>query len=97
MNIPGYREQRRSILVRASVYQEGPKNPLKGISLKPVVPALNASLGWVLGGSAFLRLLRQGGLQWHGVSVPLRSGDPVLCIWRTPLRLSRMYGPGLNL
>ena len=39
-----------SILVRAAGSQEGPKNPLKGIAMKPVVPALNASLGWVLEG-----------------------------------------------
>ena len=38
-------KQRRSILVRTAVFQEGPKNPLKGISVKPLVPALNAQFG----------------------------------------------------
>ena len=41
---------RRSILVRTAVYQEGPKNPLKGITLKPLVPALNAQFGVGAGG-----------------------------------------------
>jgi hypothetical protein len=41
---------RRSILVRSAVYQEGPKNPLKGISLKPLVLALNAQFGVGAGG-----------------------------------------------
>ena len=41
---------RRSILVRSAVYQEGPKNPLKGISLKPLVSALNAQFGVGAGG-----------------------------------------------
>ena len=31
--------------VRTAVFQEGPKNPLKGISVKPLVPALNAQFG----------------------------------------------------
>jgi len=30
--------------------EEEPKNSLKGISMKSLVLALNASLGWVLGG-----------------------------------------------
>ena len=42
--------RRRSILVRSAVYQEGPKNPLKGISLKPLVSALNAQFGVGAGG-----------------------------------------------
>ena len=40
----------RSILVRSAVYQEGPKNPLKGISLKPLVSAWDAQFGVDAGG-----------------------------------------------
>ena len=43
-------DQRRSILVRSAAYQEGPKNPLKGTSLKPLVSALNAQFGVGAGG-----------------------------------------------
>ena len=32
-------KQRRSILVVPAVFQEGPKNPLKGTSMKSLVPA----------------------------------------------------------
>ena len=53
-----------SILVRAAGSQEGPKNPLKGIAMKPVVPALNASLGWVLEG----RFHQKGNLAISGLS-----------------------------
>ena len=47
-------KKRRSILVRSAVYQEGPKNPLKGISLKPLVSALNAQFGVGAGGKCGL-------------------------------------------
>ena len=39
-----------SILVRSFVSQEGPKNPLKGISEKPLVSAANAQFGVGAGG-----------------------------------------------
>lgn len=35
---------------RSPVSQEGPKNPLKGTSMKPLVFAWNASSGWMLEG-----------------------------------------------
>ena len=64
--------QRCSILVGAAGPQEGPKNPSSGISVKSVVPALNASLGWVLEGGSLIGTLRfQGALQWHGEAVPV--------------------------
>ena len=43
-------KQRRSILVRSVVYQEGPKNPLKGISMKSLVFASYAQFGVDAGG-----------------------------------------------
>ena len=43
-------QQRRSILVRAAVSQEGPKNPLKGISMKSLVPAFLAQIRVGAGG-----------------------------------------------
>ena len=43
-------KQRRSILVSSAVYQEGPKNPLKGISMKSLVFASYAQFGVDAGG-----------------------------------------------
>jgi hypothetical protein len=43
-------KQRRSILVSLTVYQEGPKNPLKGISMKSLVFASYAQFGVDAGG-----------------------------------------------
>ena len=57
---PGILTERRSILVRSAVYQEGPKNPLKGISLKPLVPALNAQFGVGAGGKRIIALAFSG-------------------------------------
>ena len=37
--------RRRSILVRSAAFEEGPKNPLKGITVKPLVPASYAQFG----------------------------------------------------
>ena len=37
--------KRCSILVRSAVSEEGPKNPLKGIAVKPLVPASYAQFG----------------------------------------------------
>ena len=97
--------QRRSILVRSAVYQEGPKNPLKGISLKPLVSALNAQFGVGAGGKRGenynLPCLRsQGALQWHGDHDPAYAETcscagqfrgPVTGLYRIP------YESGLNL
>jgi hypothetical protein len=65
--------KRRSILVRSAVYQEGPKNPLKGISLKPLVLASNAQFGVGAGGkyTRFVYLHSQGDHQWHGEPDPV--------------------------
>ena len=38
-------KRRRSILVRSAASEEGPKNPLKGIAVKPLVPASYAQFG----------------------------------------------------
>ena len=57
----------RSILVNAAGSQEGPKNPLKGITVKPMVPASYAQFGvGAEGRCGFPHLRRKGGLQWHG-------------------------------
>ena len=77
-------KQRRSILVRSAVYQEGPKNPLKGISLKSLVSALNAQFGVGAGGKrgkgTMLRpcLRSQGALQRHGGFDPV-SAETCYC------------------
>ena len=42
--------QRRSILVRTAVLEEGPKNPLKGTTVKPLVLASYAQFGVGAGG-----------------------------------------------
>ena len=45
---PWYTEaanRRCSILVRSAASEEGPKNPLKGIAVKPLVPAAYAQFG----------------------------------------------------
>jgi hypothetical protein len=59
----------RSILVRSAVYQEGAKNPLKGISLKPLVPASYAQFGVGAGGK-------------NGTAILAFSGRPPMA-WRT--------------
>ena len=38
-------KRRRSILVRTADSEEGPKNPFKGIAVKPLVPASYAQFG----------------------------------------------------
>ena len=38
-------KRRRSILVRPADSEEGPKNPFKGIAVKPLVPASYAQSG----------------------------------------------------
>ena len=43
--ILGSVKRRRSILVRSAVSEEGPKNPFKGIAVKPLVPASYAQFG----------------------------------------------------
>ena len=60
----------RSILVGAAAFEEGPKNPSKGTTVKPVVSASYAQFGVDAGGRRF-RLRRTGGSQWHGSSDPV--------------------------
>ena len=71
MNIPREREWWRSILVRSAVSQEGPKNPLKGISENPLVLASDAQSGVGAGGRRIVRLHIQGAFQWHGTVDPV--------------------------
>ena len=79
--------QRCSILVRAAGSEKGPKNPLKGIAMKPVVPASNANLGWVLEGRlCFEQALRYpGALQWHGEVRSVYRGDLFTCWHLLPI------------
>ena len=62
-------QQWRSILVGPTGIGEGPKNPLKGISMKPVVSASYAQSGVDAGGRQ-LCLRRSGAFQWHEMSDP---------------------------
>ena len=77
---------RRSILVRSTVYQEGPKNPLKGISLKPLVSALNAQFGVGAGGKCGQRKFSEH-LDRACVLRALSNGmeNPTLFAWRPDL------------
>ena len=86
--------QRRSILVRTAVYQEGPKNPLKGISVKLLVSALNAQFGVDAGGKRDIAgSAPQAALQvpgWIHFARPARyitlalSGRPPMAWGRSP-------------
>ena len=51
-------------------FEEGPKNPLKGTSVKPLVSASYAQSGVDAVGRR-LRLRRTGYLQWHGEDDPV--------------------------
>jgi len=95
-----YTKQRRSILVRAAGSQEGPKNPLKGISVKSLVPALDAQSGVGAGGNggAMQTPLRlQGAFQWHGKSVPVVVETCFCASSLLPFVVRCWYGSGLNL
>ena len=50
-------------------FEEGPKNPLKGTSMKPLVSASYAQSGVDAGGRQ-LCLRRSGAFQWHEMSDP---------------------------
>ena len=50
-------------------FEEGPKNPLKGTSVKPLVSASYAQSGVDAGGRQFC-LRRPGAFQWHEMSDP---------------------------
>ena len=78
-------------------FEEGPKNPLKGTSMKPLVSASYAQSGVDAGGRQ-LCLRRPGAFQWHEMSDPpavetgSRAAAYSLCGLKRPL-----YGTGLNL
>ena len=94
----GPAERRRSILVRSAASEEGPKNPLKGIAVKPLVPASYAQFGVGAGWKA--RTPRACGRRAfpNGMGKPtLRSWRPVLVLGRTPFVVTRpVYGSGVE-
>ena len=69
-------KRRRSILVRSAVSEEGPKNPFKGIAVKPLVPASYAQFGVGAGWKA--RQNRACGRR----AFPNGMGKPTLRAWR---------------
>ena len=83
-------KQRCSILVRSAVSEEGPKNPLKGITVKPLVPAAYAQFGvgaeWEV---YFCTLAAVGRSSMAWGSRPCIRGDLFLCIGVLP----RWYFP----
>lgn len=89
-------KQWRSILVGFTGFEEGPKNPLKGTSVKPLVSASYAQSGVDAGGRQPC-LRRPGGFQWHenvdppAVETGSRAQAYSLCGTRP------VYGDGLNL
>ena len=91
-------KRRRSILVRSAVSEEGPKNPLKGIAVKPLVPASYAQFG--VGAGREARTPRACGFRAfpNGMGKPtLRSWRPVLVLGRTPFVVTRpVYGSGVE-
>ena len=91
-------KRRRSILVRSVVSEEGPKNPLKGIAVKPLVPASYAQFG--VGAGREARTPRACGRRAfpNGMGKPtLRSWRPVLVGGRTPFVVTRpLYGSGVE-
>ena len=92
----GPAERRRSILVRSAASEEGPKNPLKGIAVKPLVPASYAQFGVGAGWKA--RTPRACGRRafLNGMRKPtLRLWRPVFVHGRTPFVVLRpMYDSG---
>ena len=89
-------DRRRSILVRSVISEEGPKNPLKGIAVKPLVPASYAQFG--VGAGRKARTPRACGFRAlsNGMEIPtLLSWRPVLVHGRTPSVVPRpVYGSG---
>ena len=71
-----FAKRRRSILVRSAASEEGPKNPLKGIAVKPLVPAANAQFG--VGAGREARTPRACGFR----AFPNGMGKPTLLSWR---------------
>lgn len=83
-------ERRSSILVEAHVFEDGPKNPLKGISMKLLVAAFCAQLlvaAGRLGSRAVRNGIRNSTLfPWRPCQVVKTSFYP----------MSGDYGQGLN-
>ena len=71
--------RRRSILVITVISQEGPKNPLKGISVKPVVFASDAQSG-VNAGGKHLVLAHSGRFPMAWKTRPCLCGDLLSCV-----------------
>ena len=61
-------------------FEEGPKNPLEGTTVNPLVFALNAQFGVDAGGKNAMFLRTQGDLQWHGDPDPV-SVETRTCAW----------------
>lgn len=78
-------KRRRSILVRSAASEEGPKNPFKGIAVKPLVPASYAQWGvgaeWEARFSALAEVGRSP-MAWGGRPCP--RGDLFLCMGVLP-------------
>ena len=75
-------KRRCSILVRSAGSEEGPKNPLKGITVKPLVPAAYAQFGVGAEWEArfFLALADVGRSPMAWGSRPSIRGDLCLCM-----------------
>ena len=80
-------KRRCSILVRSAASEEGPKNPLKGIAVKPLVPASYAQFGvgagWKARDSPALAAVGRSPMAWGGR--PCGRGDLFLCMGVLPL------------
>ena len=80
-------KRRRSILVRSAASEEGPKNPSKGIAVKPLVPASYAQFGvgagWKARDSPALAAVGRSPMAWG--SRPCGRGDLFLCMGVLPL------------
>ena len=80
-------KRRCSILVRSAASEEGPKNPLKGIAVKPLVPASYAQFGvgagWKARDSPALAAVGRSPMAWG--SRPCGRGDLFTCMGVLPL------------
>ena len=78
-------------------FEEGPKNPLKGTSVKPLVSASYAQSGVDAGGRQFC-LRRPGAFQWHEMSDPpaVETGSRAAAYSLCGIK-RLLYGTGLNL
>ncbi len=83
-------ERRSSILVEAHVLEDGPKNPLKGISMKLLVAAFCAQL-WVAAGRSGSRAVRNG--IRNSTLFPWRPCQVVKTLFSSELRLRARIKP----